>query len=428
MEARTGPGPSYRWAVLGVSVLIVFGALGLSRFSYTSILPAMKDALDLTNAQAGGLATANLAGYMVTGIGGGALAAWSGPRRVITIGLLLACVGMVITGLSVNYGMALGGRFLSGVGAAAANVPAHAMIGLWFTQRRRGIATGTTATGASIGLVVAGPLIPFIIRTYGEDSWRLAWFILAAVVAVLAVVSYLVVRDRPGYRPADHGPAVPKKAGDWKKIYLSGKVWHLGAVYFMFGFAYMAYMTFFVERLRTDLGYSQESAGNMFMILGWASLVCGFLWGFLADWIGRKRAMVIILSIQAVAYAIFALWTGTGGIVTSAVLFGITAWGIPAIMAVVCGDLVGPLMAPAAYGFLTAFHGFGQAAGPYAAGKLADAMPTFTASYIMAAGVALLGAVLLSLLRWGGPQREVRQVPAADGGAACGPAGGAPLY
>ena len=43
------------------------------------------------------------------------------------------------------------------------------------------------------------------------------------------------------------------------------------------------------------------------MILGLASLVCGFLWGFLADLIGRKRAMVIILVIQAVAYAMFAL-------------------------------------------------------------------------------------------------------------------------
>jgi hypothetical protein len=66
MEGKAGPGPSYRWAILGVSVLIVFGALGLSRFGYTSILPSMKDALDLTNAQAGGLATANLVGYMVT--------------------------------------------------------------------------------------------------------------------------------------------------------------------------------------------------------------------------------------------------------------------------------------------------------------------------------------------------------------------------
>lgn len=400
MEAKAGPGPSYRWAILAMALFVVFGALGLSRFSYTSILPSMQEGLGLTNTQAGALATANLAGYMAMAIVGGALASRFGPRRVVTVGLLLACVGMVVTGLSVGYSMALGGRFLSGVGAAGSNIPAHTMIALWFSQRRRGVATGTAATGASVGLVLVALFVPLIIDKYGENGWRMAWLILAAVVGLLAIVSFLVIRDRPGYRPDDHGPLVAKKAGDWRKIYLSGKVWHLGIVYFMFGFAYMAYMTFFTKRLIADVGYTQQSAGTMFMILGWSSLICGLLWGFIADAIGRKWAMMIILFIQSVSYAVFALWTGTGGIVISAVLFGITAWGVPAIMAVSCGDIVGPLMAPAAYGFLTAFHGFGQAAGPYVAGRLADALPTFTASYLMAAGVAFLGGIGMLLLRW----------------------------
>ena len=412
MEAKAGRGPSYRWAILAMAGFVVFGALGLSRFSYTSILPSMQDGLGLTNTQAGGLATANLAGYMAMAVVGGALASRFGPRRVVPGGLLLACVGMVITGLSVGYPMALAGRFLSGVGAAGSNIPAHTMIALWFSQRRRGVATGTAATGASVGLILVGLLVPSIVDKYGDNGWRMAWLILAAVVGFLAIVSFLVIRDRPGYRPDDHGPVVAKKAGDWKNIYLSGKVWHLGIVYFMFGFAYMAYMTFFVKRLIADVGYTQESAGTMFMIIGWSSLVCGLLWGFIADAIGRKWAMMIILFIQSVSYAVFVLWTGTGGIVMSAVLFGLTAWGIPAIMAVVCGDIVGPLMAPAAYGFLTVFHGFGQAAGPYVAGRLADSLPTFTASYLMAAGVAFLGAIGMLLLRWA-PGRPGRATQAA---------------
>jgi hypothetical protein len=65
-------------------------------------------------------------------------------------------------------------------------------------------------------------------------------------------------------------------------------------------------------------------------------------------------------------------------------------------------------MASAAYGFLTAFHGFGQAAGPYAAGRLADALPTFTASYLMAAGVAFLGGLGMLVLRWA-PDRPGRE-------------------
>jgi predicted MFS family arabinose efflux permease len=414
METNAGPGPRYRWAILTMAGLVVFAALGLSRFSYTSILPSMQEGLGLTNTQAGALATANLAGYMVMAIVGGALASQFGPRRVVTIGLLLICLGMVITGLAAGYPMALGGRFLSGVGAACSNIPANTLIAAWFSQRRRGLATGTAASGASVGLVIVGPLVPFIIAEFGDDGWRMAWLILAAVVGLLAIVSFLVLRDRPGYRPDDHGPVVQQRAGGWRRIYFSGRVWHLGIVYFMFGFAYMAYMTFFVKRLVTDVGYTQESAGTMFMIIGWCSLVCGVLWGSIADAIGRKWAIVTIFFIQSVSYAVFAIWTGVTGVVVSAVLFGLTAWGIPAIMAVVSGDIVGPLMAPAAYGFLTVFHGFGQAAGPYVAGRLADSLPTFTTSYLMAAAVAFLGGIGTLLLR-GAPGRPGETTQQAAG-------------
>ncbi len=77
-----------------MAFLTVFGALGLSRFAYTSILPPMQEALSLSNTQAGGLATANLVGYVILGVFTGALAARIGPRRVIFAGCLLMAAGM----------------------------------------------------------------------------------------------------------------------------------------------------------------------------------------------------------------------------------------------------------------------------------------------------------------------------------------------
>ncbi len=172
-------------------------------------------------------------------------------------------------------------------------------------------------------------------------------------------------------------------------------------MYFCFGFAHMIYLTFFNKRLIADIGYTEQAAGTLFMILGWASLPCGLLWGWIADVIGRNRAMTIILVLQSVAFALFAVWTDTAGLTVSAVLYGLTAWVIPSIMAVTCGDIVGPVMAPAAYGFLTFFHGLGRAAGPYVADRMADALPSFTAAYLLASGVALLGALGMALLRSG---------------------------
>lgn len=155
----------------------------------------------------------------------------------------------------------------------------------------------------------------------------------------------------------------------------------------------MIYMTFFMKRLVADLDYSAVEAGNLFMLVGVASLVCGVLWGYISDAVGRRRAMSMALTIQAVAYTMFALWTSTTGLVLSALLFGLTAWAVPALMAATCGDIVGPLLAPMAFGFLTVFHGLGQALGPYVAGRMADSLPTLAPSYLLAAAAALVGAV-----------------------------------
>ncbi len=62
----------YAWVILIVATCVVFGALGLARFGYTMLLPPMQEGLGLDNAQAGGLATANLIGYLVMSLLGGA--------------------------------------------------------------------------------------------------------------------------------------------------------------------------------------------------------------------------------------------------------------------------------------------------------------------------------------------------------------------
>ena len=86
------------------------------------------------------------------------------------------------------------------------------------------------------------------------------------------------------------------------------------------------------------------------------------------------------------------------GLLASAVVFGITAWSIPAIMASACGDRLGPRLASAALGFVTLFMGIGQALGPYVAGKIADASDTFVPSFLTAMGAAFIGTILSLLL------------------------------
>ena len=391
----------YAWAVLAMGTLVVFGSLGLARFGYTVVLPSMQVSLGMENMQAGVLATVNLAGYLALSMIGGALASRYGPRAVITAGLALAGVSMLFTGLAHSFLMASIWRALTGIGSGASNVPVMGLLSSWFGIRRRGLATGIGVSGSSLGLMFIGPLAPFVLSAYSENGWRVCWFIFGGLTLLIAVFGYLILRNHPsemGLSPvgADSEESSPKSgtaALQWGRVYRSGTVWHLGLVYVAFGFSYIIYMTFFIKRLIADGGYSREAAGGLFMAMGWISIVCGFLWGSISDIIGRRRALIIVYLIQAAAFSLFALWPLKAGFTLSAVLFGLTAWSIPAIMAATCGDILGSRLAPAALGFITLFFGIGQVLGPSVAGAMADAYGSFSAAFILAGIVALLGAL-----------------------------------
>jgi MFS family permease len=100
-----------------------------------------------------------------------------------------------------------------------------------------------------------------------------------------------------------------------------------------------------------------------------------------------------------VAFSLFGLWTMPTGFMISAILFGLTAWSIPAIITAICGEMMGAKLAPAALGFITLFFGVGQALGPIIAGAMADAAGSLLPAYLFAAGVAVIGIIGASQLK-----------------------------
>jgi MFS family permease len=397
----------YRWVILVVGTLVVFASLGLARFGYTIVLPAMQQGLSMDNTQAGVLATANLVGYLALSVIGGALASRFGPRAVIAAGLGIAGVAMILTGLVDTLVGAAAWRGLTGVGSGASNVPVMGLMAAWFSLRRRGLASGIAVAGSSLALIVLGPVVPPVLSAYGESGWRVCWFGFGAAALLMAMLALLLLRNSPAdlrREPIEPGPQSPDSRPparplQWGAVYRSPAVWHLGLVYVAFGFSYIIYMTFFVKCLVAEGGYTQQAAGSLFMTMGWFSLFCGLIWGAVSDAIGRKAALVIVYLIHVTAFSLFGLWPTTAGFTVSAVLFGLSAWSIPAVTAAACGDMVGPRLAPAALGFVTLFFGVGQAIGPTVAGAVADAAHSLLPPMLLAAGVALLGAIGAGLLR-----------------------------
>ena len=89
----------YAWLILLMAFMTVFASLGLARFGYSVLLPAMQENLGLDQTETGLLVSANLGGYLFFSAVGGALATRYGPRIVISFGLALCGLGMWKTGM-----------------------------------------------------------------------------------------------------------------------------------------------------------------------------------------------------------------------------------------------------------------------------------------------------------------------------------------
>jgi sugar phosphate permease len=394
--------PRYQWAVVSMSILAVFGAVGLGRYGYSAILPEMQTRIGLSVQQAGELASWNLVGYSLLTITGGALAARFGTRRVVTVGIFLSALGMLGTGLSNGVALASAGRILTGIGAGMVFVPCIALMSSWFSYHRRGLASGIVSSGGALGLVITGPVVPRLMATGGEDGWRIAWYFFASVTFLLAICNLFIMRDRPRQRTrSDPRSPIHKEPLVWTRVVTSRYAWHLGLIYLLFGFAHASYLVFFQKRLIHDLGFSAEAAGNLYLLLGVGALVCGAIWGSLSDRIGRSQAIAIMAALNTAAAGLFAFWPTSVGLVISAAIFGLAGFSIAGIVGAACGDRFGAALAPVSLGFVALFAGVGQAVGPVIAGRMGDVFSSLAPAYGLSAGLFLVsaaGALLLGRL------------------------------
>ncbi len=394
--------------ISALSVLVVMGALGFGRFGYTMILPSMQQGLELSNAQVGDLAAANMTGYLLLSVLGGLLASRFGARGVIWFSLLIVAASMALTGLASTYRWALAGRFLTGVGSGGSNVPIMGLLVAWYSKEKRGFAAGIAVSGSSFGLLVTGITIPLILQRYATEGWRASWIYLAILTGLIAFVSALLLRDAPedsvGRQPG-HRQMRSRIAGagsaDFRRLFRSGRLWLLSAIYIAFGFSYVIYATFFARGL-ISADFTGKAAGELWSAVGAASIASGFIWGIVSDRIGRRFSLALIYLLQASSFLIFGLCllgeSARIGFFVSAGLFALTAWSIPAVMSAAAGDLMGPKLASAGFGIITLFFGFGQVFGPFVAGRLAESAGGYGPSFVLAAGVAAAGALLSAVL------------------------------
>jgi MFS family permease len=395
----------YAWVIVATGMLSIVACLGFGRFALGMLLPSMASTLGLTYSQIGFISTGNFLGYLASVLFCGHLARKIGSRRLIVAALIVISVSMALISRAGSFAAVLVLYTITGAGSGAANVPVMGLITAWFDRTIRGKAAGFVVIGSGFAIILSGKLIPYVNKLIGPEGWRTNWLILAGMVMMIAVVGRLFLRDKPediGLSPLGsdaHIPPVQQAERGGVSIYRNKTLYLLGSVYFLFGYTYVIYATFIVTALVKERGFSETIAGNFWSWVGLLSLVSGPVFGTLSDKLGRKAGLMIVFSLQALAYLMVAADLPPLFLYLSIGFYGIVAWSIPSIMVAAVSEYVGVDKALAAFGLITFIFGLGQIAGPSIAGVLAERTGSFSSSFFMAAAFAGAAILLTGFLK-----------------------------
>lgn len=149
---------------------------------------------DISAATAGILLATYFYVYAIMQFPSGVLADYVGPKKMITLGCLLAGVGSVVFGMSPSLSVLYLGRFLLSLGVSVVYLSVLKLQTYWFASRHFARITSVTGFLAHAGSLVGMTPMALLIITAG---WRPAFVLLGLLSFVISLASWLMIKNRP---------------------------------------------------------------------------------------------------------------------------------------------------------------------------------------------------------------------------------------
>jgi predicted MFS family arabinose efflux permease len=302
---------------------VVFGlalaSFVLSFFHRTApaaIAGELTRAFDISSTVLGTLAATYFYVYTVLQIPVGVLADTLGPRRILAAGSAIAAAGSLLFALAPVWEVAAIGRTLVGIGVSVAFISILKLSAVWFTPQRFATLAGVTMFAGNLGAVVAGAPLAWIVTL---TSWRTVFVALAVLSGLLALATWLRVRDRPeelGFAPVNAAaPAVGQVP--WLTAVMSvlanPATWPPFIVNFGVGGSFLAFAGLWaVPYLQQVHGMPRVVAAqhSSLLLLGVAfgSMAIGLISDRLGSRLGVMRAAVVLYTLSWLPWILHVQW------------------------------------------------------------------------------------------------------------------------
>lgn len=183
----------YRWVVLFI-IFILYTLASADRANLGMALPYIKKEFNLSNTDAGIIASLFFTCYAIGQIPCGLIYRKATVRVVIAISAILMSISTWMTGHATSIWFLKFCRAILGFSEAPLGIGCGTTINNWFPPREKGTAMGIYFSAMKCGPVIIPPICAFIILAWG---WR-ALFVACAIPGILvAVLWFLLISSRP---------------------------------------------------------------------------------------------------------------------------------------------------------------------------------------------------------------------------------------
>lgn len=306
MNAKTTKGSWYKWEVL-MLLWMAYLLNQADRQVFNTVLPAIRDALNLTDTSIGLIATIfNLCYAFMVPMGG-----WVGDKFsrkwVVTIAILFWSVATMFTGLATGVIMLIIMRSVATGGGEAFFGPANYSLLGQYHKETRARAMSIHQTAYYIGVILAGWLAGLIADKLG---WQYSFIIFGAVGVFWGILMAIRLKDKKD----DNEEAAAKEENKvgildgFKVVFTTPTALMLTIGFSGLIFVITGFMTWVPAFLQEEFGQNQAAAGFNSMFWTYLAAFVGVLLaGSLSDRFAAKsnKARMMLQAFGLIAGAVF---------------------------------------------------------------------------------------------------------------------------
>ena len=397
-----------RWLVTTFVLLITMVAY-IDRVNLAVAAPVLIKDFHTNTAVMGLLLSSFSWTYTLLNIPAGALVDRIGTRVAYAAALSLWSVASFLAAAVNSVGAMFGARLLLGIGEAPFIPAGVRTVSDWLPRSERGLGSSVFISGVALGSAVGPPILAALVSGYGWRSCFIATGVLSLLVAVLWYAWYrhpsqdrrLTEQEHELIRSDQESDSQEGRA-PWRVLVKNREIWAITSGYFCLMYILYTFVSWVPTYLVADRHMTVLKSGFATSIPWICAFIATILGGRISD-IARRRGMSPLNSRKLVQVA---------GMVAALAILG-TAFSASATTAIIClsistsgislangaswaatQDVARQLnLSGSAAGFINGISNVGGILGPIVTGALAYTTHSFEVPLVVAAGIALLGAL-----------------------------------